>query len=190
MKETYYWPIIQRGAKNTGQLPESSGRKTRVTPQENDAAKRLVIALGYGCSRDNILKARSYLKLLSSLQEARVTLLLLYGTKEFGTHFLGHQNDLSAVLSWNQLYHPRIHELRLRAIAQAGEDFSSRCDLEDQNLLHRLHIPQAVIWRDDLSEWADTAEKDNFGVAQSIKAVSGKSMSGNLMLMCLPQTHL
>jgi hypothetical protein len=90
-------------------------------------------------------------------------------------HFLRHPNDISAAMSWNQLCHPRIHELRLRAIAQAGGDFSGRCDLEDQNILHRLHIPQAVIWRDDLSEWAHTAEKDNYRTAQSIKAISGKS---------------
>lgn len=93
VKETYYWPIIQWGAKKIGPLPESSGRKTGVTAQEKDAAKKLVIALGYGSSRDSILKARSYLKLLSDLREAGVTLLLLYRTKEFKTHFLRHPNE-------------------------------------------------------------------------------------------------
>jgi hypothetical protein len=82
------WPIIQRLAATTGPAPKSPGRKTRITPQEKDTARRLVIALGYGHSRDSILKARSYLKLLSDIREAGVTLLLLYRTKEFRTHFL------------------------------------------------------------------------------------------------------
>ena len=53
VKETYYWPIIKRRANMIGPLPESSGRKTGVTPQEKYAAKRLVMALGYGHSRDS-----------------------------------------------------------------------------------------------------------------------------------------
>ena len=82
-----------------GLLPETSGKKTRITSQEKYVAKRLVIVLGYGPSRDSILKARSYLKLLSDMQEAGVTLLLLYRTKEFRTYFLHHLNKLSMLLS-------------------------------------------------------------------------------------------
>jgi hypothetical protein len=99
VKETYCWPIIQRHASIIGPLPKSLGRKTGITPQEKDAAKRLVIALGYGYSRDSILKARLYLKLLSNLREARVILLLLYRTREFKTHFLRYLNNLAIVLS-------------------------------------------------------------------------------------------
>jgi hypothetical protein len=88
IKETYYWPIIKWCANIIGPLPESLGRKTDITSQEKYAAKRLVIVLGYGYSRDSILKARLYLKLLSDLREAGVTLLLLYRTREFRTHFL------------------------------------------------------------------------------------------------------
>lgn len=88
VKETYYWPIIQRLADATGPLPGPRGKKTELSAQEKQTAKRLVIALGYGHSKDSILKARSYLKLLADLREARVTLLLLYRTKEFRTHFL------------------------------------------------------------------------------------------------------
>jgi hypothetical protein len=135
VKETYYWPIIQQRAIRMGPLPESLGRKSGLTPQEKYTAQRLVIALGYGHSRDSILKARSYLKLLSDLREAGVTLLLLYRTKEFRTHFLRHPNELATVLSWNQLFHPRLQVLRLRAIAQADRDFSGRCDLEGSRYL-------------------------------------------------------
>jgi hypothetical protein len=109
VKETYCWPIIQRHASMIGPLPESLGRKTGITPQEKDAAKRLVMALGYGHSRDSILKVRSYLKLLSDLREAGVTLLLLYRTREFKTYFLRYPNNLATVLSWNELYHSRLH---------------------------------------------------------------------------------
>ena len=99
VKETYYWPIIKRRANIIGPLPESSGRKTGVITQEKYTAKRLVIVLGYGYSRDSILKVRSYLKLLSDLREAGVTLLLLYRTREFRTHFLRYPNELAIVLS-------------------------------------------------------------------------------------------
>ena len=175
VKETYYWPIIQRLAIPTGQAPKSSGRKPRITRQEKDTARRLVIALGYGHSMDSVLKARSYLKLLSDLREAGVTLLLLYRTKEFRTYFLRHPNKLTTVLSWNQVYHPRLQELRLRAITQADGDFSGRCDLEDQDIFRRLHIPQGVTWGDHLSDWGNTAEKKKYLAAHSTRAVSGKS---------------
>ncbi|PVH67948.1 hypothetical protein DL98DRAFT_599954 [Cadophora sp. DSE1049] len=161
VKETHYWPIIKRRANMIGPLPESSGRKTGVTTQEKYTARRLVMALGYGCSRNSILKARSYLKLLSDLREAGVTLLLLYRTRESSTHFLRHPNELAMVLSWNHLYHPHLNQLRLRAVAQADGDFSGRCDLEDQDIFHRRHVPQGVIWRDDFSYWGDFSEKDN-----------------------------
>lgn len=73
------------------------------------------------------------------------------------------------------MYQPRLQELRLRAIAQADGDFSGRCDLEDQEIFHRLHVPQGVTWGDVLSDWRDAAEKDNYLAAHSIRAVSGKS---------------
>ena len=57
---------------------------------------------------DSVLKARSYLKLLSDLREAGVTLLLLYRTKESRAYFLRHPNELTKVLSWSQIYHPRL----------------------------------------------------------------------------------
>ena len=142
MRETYYWLIIQRRANTMGLLPELSGRKTRITPQEKCATKRLVMALGYGPSRDSILKARSYLKLLSDLPEAGVTLLLLCGTKEFRTHFLRHPNSLAMLLYWSQLCHPYPHQRRLRTVAQAGGDFSVRCDLEDKDIYNSLHRPR------------------------------------------------
>jgi hypothetical protein len=175
MKETHYWPIIKQRAEMMAPLPASSGKKTGLTPQEKYTARRLVMALGYGRSKDSILKARSYLKLLSDLREAGVTLLLLYRTREFKTYFLRHPNDLTTVLSWHQHLHPRLHQLRLRTIAQAEGDFSGRCDLEDQDILHRLRIPQGLCWRDDLSDWGDLTERDKYLAEQSIQAVSGKS---------------
>jgi hypothetical protein len=55
-KEAYYWPMIQQRAKMIGPLPNPSGRKTEITPQEKAAAKKLVLAMGHGKSRDNIYK--------------------------------------------------------------------------------------------------------------------------------------
>ena len=86
VKETYYWPIIQRRANQMGHLSEPPGRRGGLMAQEKYTAKKLVLALGgYGHSTDSIRKARSYLKMLSDLREAGVTLLLLYRTKEFKT---------------------------------------------------------------------------------------------------------
>jgi hypothetical protein len=59
-KETYYWPMIQQRVKMVGQLPNPSGPKTDITPQEKIAAKRLILTLRYGTSRDNIFKWTSY----------------------------------------------------------------------------------------------------------------------------------
>jgi hypothetical protein len=59
-KETFYWAMIQRRAKIISVLPKSSGRKTEITPQEKSAAKKLILALGYGQSRDNIFKWTLY----------------------------------------------------------------------------------------------------------------------------------
>ncbi|KAG4441744.1 hypothetical protein IFR05_002787 [Cadophora sp. M221] len=80
------------------------------------------MALSYDRSKDSILKARSYLKLLFDLREAGVTLLLLYRTREFKTYFL--PNDLTTILSLHQHLHSRLHQLRLKTIAQAEGDFS------------------------------------------------------------------
>lgn len=87
IKETYGWPMTRRRVGVMGSLPESSGRKGGITSQEKHMAKRQVEALGYGHSRDRILKARSYFKFLTDLGEAGVTLLLLYRTKQSRAHF-------------------------------------------------------------------------------------------------------
>ena len=86
-KETFYWPMIQQRAKLVGQLPKPPGSKTDITPQEKTVAERLILALGYGTSRDNIFKWTSYWKLLSDLRNNGLTTLLLYRTDEFRTYF-------------------------------------------------------------------------------------------------------
>ena len=40
--------MIQQRAKMIGPLPEPSGPKTEITPQEKLAAKKLIAAMGYG----------------------------------------------------------------------------------------------------------------------------------------------
>jgi hypothetical protein len=74
--ETYYWPMIQRRAKAIGPLPNPSGRKTEITPQEKSAAKQLIAAMGHGQSRDSVFKWTAYLKLLSQLRDEGATVLL------------------------------------------------------------------------------------------------------------------
>jgi hypothetical protein len=52
--------MVQQHAKMIGALPTPSGPKTEITSQERITAKRLVLAIGHGMSRDNILKWTSY----------------------------------------------------------------------------------------------------------------------------------
>lgn len=77
-KETYYWPMIQQGAKKISPLPNPSSPKTRITPQEKAAAKKLILALHYGQDRGTIFKWTAYWKLLSELRDKGATTLLLY----------------------------------------------------------------------------------------------------------------
>lgn len=68
-KETYYWPMIQQGAKKIGPLPNSSGPKTEIAPQEKAIAKKLTLAMRYGQDRGTIFKWTAYWKLLSDLRD-------------------------------------------------------------------------------------------------------------------------
>jgi hypothetical protein len=175
-KETYYWPMIQQRAKMIGPLPKSSGPKTEITPQEKLAAKKLILAMGYGQSRDNIFKWMSYLKLLSDLRDKGATALLLYRTGEFKTYFFQHPKDLDILLSWNQVYDFSLRQLRLRVIAEEGNDFSGKSDVEEKWISDRLHAPQKRCWGNHLSVWdQDLTEYENFLANHSMKPTSGKS---------------
>jgi hypothetical protein len=52
-----------------GPLPTASSWKADITPQEKSTAKRLILAMGYGQSRNNIFKWTAYWKLLSNLRD-------------------------------------------------------------------------------------------------------------------------
>lgn len=145
--------MIQQRAKKIGPVPKSSGRKTDITPEEKLAAKRLILAMGYGQSRDSILKWRSYWKLLSDLRSKGATTLLLYRTNEFKAYFFQHPKELDMLLSWNQDYDFPLQQLCLRVIAEEGNDFSGRCDIEDSRISERLRIPLGGTWGNDLSNW-------------------------------------
>lgn len=177
-KETYYWPAIQQHAKMEGPLPNPSGRKIDMSPQERLVAKRVIPALKYGKSRGSIIQGRSYLKLLSDLREAGVKSLLLCRTPEFKTHFKRHPNELNMLLSWNQLYGPYLEQLRLRVIAEEGNDFSGKCDIQDENIKKRLLLPPQMMadWRNDFSDWdQNSTEKAEYLAHHNLKATSGKS---------------
>ena len=96
--------MVQQHAKMIGALPTPLGPKTEITPQERIIAKRLVLAIGHGTSRDNILKWTSYWRLLSDLRNRGATSLLLYRTSEFKTHFFRYAKALDMLLSWNYIF--------------------------------------------------------------------------------------
>ncbi|KFY85332.1 hypothetical protein V498_07731 [Pseudogymnoascus sp. VKM F-4517 (FW-2822)] len=174
-KETYYWPMIQQRAKMIGPLPPLPGPKNDISPQESSAATRLVHALGLGTSPGNILKWRSYWKLLSDLRNAGATTILLYRTSGFRTYFFRHPKKLDLLLSWNEVFHLPLQRLRLRVIAEEGNDFSGKCDIEDKLIFERLRIVRTEAWGNDISVWGDYTEYKNFLVNHSIIPSSGKS---------------
>lgn len=156
--------------------PNPSGPKTEITPQEKIAAKRLILVLGHGTSRDNILKWTSYWKLLSDLRNRGATTLLLYRTSEFKAHFFRYTKKLDLLLSWNQVYDFPLQQLRLRVIAEEGDDFSGKCDIEDDRIFERLRIARPGAWGNDLSVWdKDQTEYQNFLANYRVIATSGKS---------------
>lgn len=175
-KETYYWPMIQQRAKMIGPLPKSSGPKTDITPQEKLAAKKLIAAMGYGQSRNTIFKWTAYLKFLSDLRDKGTTAFLLSRTSEFKNYFFQHPKELDMLLSWNKVYDFPLRQLRLRVIAEEGNDFSGKSDIEEQWIRDRLHAPQNMCWGDHLSVWdQDSTEYENFLANCSLKPTSTKS---------------
>jgi hypothetical protein len=143
--------MIQQRAKMIGSLPNPSGRKTEITPQEKAAAKRLILAMGYGQSRDSIYKWTAYWKLLSELRDKQATRLLLYRTREFKAYFFQHPKELHMLVSRNRAYDLPLRQLGVRTVAEAGDDFSGRSDIEEQWIFNRLHAPQNPCWGDHLS---------------------------------------
>ena len=175
-KQTYFWPMIQQRAKMIGPLPTASGRKADITPQEKCAAKRLILAMGYGQSRNNIFKWTAYLKLLSDLRDNRATALLLYRTREFKSYFFQHPKELDMLLSWNRVYDFPLRQLGARTLAQEGNDYSGGCDIEEKWIFDRLHAPYNMCWGDHLTLWNnDSTEREDYMANHKIKPTSGKS---------------
>jgi hypothetical protein len=175
-KETYYWPMIQQRAKMIGPLPNASGPRSQISLQEKVAARKLVAAMGYGQSRNNIFKWTSYLKLLSDLREKGATSFLLCRTSEFKNYFFQYAKGLDILLSWNRVYDFPLRQLRLRVIAEEAGDFSGKSDIEERWIYDRLHAPQNMCWGDHLSIWdPDSRERDDFLANCSLKPTSAKS---------------
>ena len=175
-KETYYWPMIQQRAKMIGPLPNASGPRSQIAPQEKVAARKLVAAMGYGQSRNNIFKWTSYLQLLSNLREKGATSFLLCRTSEFKNYFFQHAKGLNILLSWNKLYDFPLRQLRLRVVAEEAGDFSGKSDVEERWIYDRLHAPQNMCWGDHLSIWDDDSrERDDFMANCSLKPTSTES---------------
>lgn len=169
-KESFFWPMIQQRAKMIGALPNPSGRKTDISPQEKSAAKKLTLAMGYGQSRNNVFKWTAYWKLLSQLRTEGATALLLYRTCEFKAFFFQHPKELDMLLSWNRVYHLPLRQLEARIVAEEGNDFSGKSDIEAELISGRLHAPQNLYWGDHLSMWDnDSAEHEDFMANHDVK---------------------
>ncbi|KAF8860894.1 hypothetical protein BDZ45DRAFT_777268 [Acephala macrosclerotiorum] len=137
-------------------FPNKSGPKTKITPQEKLAAKKLIVAMGYGQSRNDIFKWTSYLKLLSDLRDEEATAFLLCRTSEFKTYFFQHPKGLDMLLSWNRVYDFPLQQFRLRANAEEGNDFSRKSDIEEQGIRDRLYA------RDELATHKEDTKPQGF----------------------------
>jgi hypothetical protein len=69
--------MIRQEAKMIGPLPKSSGPKTEITLQLKLAAKKLIVAIGYEQSGNNIFKCTAYLKPLFDLRDKKQPLFFL-----------------------------------------------------------------------------------------------------------------
>jgi hypothetical protein len=148
----------------------------KITPQEKLAAKKLIAAMGYGQSRNNLFKWTAYLKLLSDLRDNGLTAFLLGRTSEFKSFFFQYPKELDVLLSWNEVYDFPLRQLRLRVIAEEGNDFSGQSDIEERWMFNRLRAPQTMCWGDDLSIWdKDSAEQEDFLANHSLKPTSTNS---------------
>jgi hypothetical protein len=174
--------MIQQRAKMIGPLSNAPGPKTEITPQEKLATKKLVAAMGYSQSRNNIFKWTSYLKLLSDLKDKGSTSFLLCWTSEFKSYFFQHAKELDILLSWNKVYNFPLRQLCLRVIAEEANDFSGKSDIEEQWIYDRLHALQNIYWGDHLSVWdLDSTEREDFLASHGLKPTSTKS---NIHVLC------
>ncbi|KAE8440415.1 hypothetical protein EG329_008016 [Mollisiaceae sp. DMI_Dod_QoI] len=159
-----------------GHLPKPSGPKTNITPQEKTVAKRLILALGYGSSRNNIFKWTSYWKLLFDLRNHGLTTLLLYRTSEFKTYFFRNTKKHDTLLAWNQILDFPLQQLRRRVIAQEGGDFSSKCDIKGGRIFDRLRTVRPGAWCDDLTISDESGpEHENLSIIHTSIATSGRT---------------
>jgi hypothetical protein len=109
------------------------------------AARKLVAAMGYGQSRNNIFKWTSYLKFLSDLREKGAIPFLLSRTGEFKNYFFQRAMGLDILLSWNSVYDLPLQQLRLRVITEEADDFSGKAISKNSGyiiglMLHRICI--------------------------------------------------
>ena len=63
------------------------------------------------------------------------------------------------MLSWNKVYGPALQRLRSRVIAEEANDFSGKCDIEDEGILKRTGARREE-WANDSFEWFHASEKE------------------------------
>jgi hypothetical protein len=60
-------------------------------------------------------------------------------------------------------------------VIEEGNNFFSRCDIEDRRIFERLCIPSKGAWGNDLCNWDQySTERDNFKADHSITPTSGE----------------
>jgi hypothetical protein len=132
--------------------------------------------LHYGQDRGTIRKWTAYWKLLSELRDKGATALLLYRTSEFKGYFFQHPKELDMLMSWHKVYDFPLRQLGAKILAQEGNDFSGKSDIEEKWIFDRLHSPYNLCWGDHLSIWnEDLLEHENFMANHKIKPTSRKS---------------
>jgi hypothetical protein len=165
-EETFYWPMIETKA---GTMAKSHRLQDEFTVEQTQAGTEILQARGLGRSKDMVLKYMAFWKLLFDLRMNGVTWMLVYRTAEFNDYCFKHPDRLETLLSWDKVYHQPISRLQSRCVAQAANDFSGRCDLEDAS--ERATIP-ANDWGDTYFQWFNMSEKVKYQTDHNVEPSS------------------
>ncbi|KAH8590348.1 hypothetical protein B0O99DRAFT_599021 [Bisporella sp. PMI_857] len=98
--------------------------------------------------------------------------MLLYRTQLFRANCFKGPNELETLLSWNKVYGPALQRLRSRVIA--ANDFSGKCDIEDEDILKRTGARREE-WANDSFEWFYASEKEKCRLDHDIEPTSCES---------------
>ena len=180
-EEAFYWDIIQRYAAALDPMPAARGPPDGFTPQEKVATAKFIEMVGVGTSDENQRKCRLWWKDLSDMQNAGVVCTLLYRSTKFNKYcktFPRRKQSprelIDTVVSWEKVYGSHIKQIELRALDQAGGNYSGRQDLLHASIAKILSIPESN-WNNGSNMWHSNDEEESWKLTSRCTATSTES---------------